>query len=217
MAKESAAQRSRRVLRITEILRKQYPQAKVRLNFETPLQLLVATILAAQCTDDKVNEITPELFRRYPDAATLAAASQEDLEQLIRPTGFFRNKSRSLRGSAARIVEHFGGKVPDTMEDLLSLPGVARKTANVLLSNAFGKSEGITVDTHVLRVAARLGLSEHTDPVKMERDLMALVPAKDWSILPHLLVFHGRAICVARKPRCGECPVNKLCPSAFSF
>lgn len=217
MAKESAAQRSRRVLRITGILRKQYPHAKVRLDFQTPLQLLVATILAAQCTDNKVNEITPELFRRYPDAATLAAASQEDLEQLIRPTGFFRNKSRSLRGSAARIVEHFGGKVPDTMEDLLSLPGVARKTANVLLSNAFGKNEGITVDTHVLRVAARLGLSAHTDPVKMERDLMALVQAKDWSIFPHLLVFHGRAICVARKPRCGECPVNKLCPSAFSF
>jgi len=215
--KESQPQRRRRVLTIVRVLKKRYPDATVRLNFESPLQLLAATILAAQCTDDKVNQITPELFRRYPDAHSLAAAGQEELENLIRPTGFFRNKSRSLRGAAGRIVEAYGGQVPDTMEDLLSLPGVARKTANVVLWNVYGKNEGITVDTHVLRVAGRLGLSKHGDPVKMERDLMELVHRRDWGGFSHLLVFHGRDICTARKPRCGDCLVNKLCPSAFSF
>jgi endonuclease-3 len=214
---ESPARRRQRVVKIVAILRKQYPQAKVRLSYRTPLHLLVATILAAQCTDDRVNQITPELFDRYPDAASLAAASQEDMEELIRSAGFFRNKSRAIRGAAARIAEHFGGEVPDAMEDLLSLPGVARKTANVVLSNAYGKNEGVTVDTHVLRVAPRLGLTRHSDPVRVERDLMEIVPREDWGVFSHLLIFHGRAICAPRKPRCGECPINKLCPSAFTF
>ena len=214
---ETLEQRKKRAARITEILSKRYPDARCTLNFTTPLELLIATILAAQSTDKGVNLVTPALFAKYKTAEDWANASQEELEPQLRPTGFFRNKTKSVRGAAAAIVERFGGEVPRTMEELLTLPGVARKTANVVLANAYGLTEGITVDTHVIRVSGRLGLTENTDPVKIEKDLMEIVPKTQWGIFAHLLVFHGRTICVARMPDCPGCPVNKLCPSAFTF
>jgi endonuclease-3 len=215
MPRESHQALVRRCAKITAILKKLYPDAATRLRHANPLQLLIATILSAQCTDDRVNLVTKDLFARYRSAADFAAAGQEEMEQQVRTTGFFRNKAKNIRAACGRIVEVYGGKVPDTMDDLLSLPGVARKTANVVLGNAFGKNVGVVVDTHVLRLSGRLGLSKHTDPVKIEQDLMALVPRKDWTTFAHLLIFHGRAICTARKPNCAGCAVNTLCPSAF--
>ena len=202
---------------ILKILRKNYPATCTALNFENPLQILVATILSAQCTDERVNKITPALFKKYPSAKAFARAQQEDLETEIRSTGFFRNKAKSIIGAAKKICEDFGGEVPDVMEKLLTLPGVARKTANIVLSSAFKKAAGIAVDTHVKRLSERLGLSAQQAPEKIEKDLLALVPKKDWLDFNYLLVNHGRAICIARRPKCPECPLKNLCPSAEKF
>jgi endonuclease-3 len=190
-----------------------HPDAACALTHEDPFQLLIATILSAQCTDARVNLVTPALFARYPDAAAMSLASQSDLEALIRTTGFFRNKSKSIRGASERLVTAFGGVVPRTMEELLSLPGVARKTANVVLGVGHGIAEGVVVDTHVFRVSRRLGLTRGKDPVEIERDLMKAIPRDKWIEFGHLMIFHGRRICVARKPRCQDCAVLDLCPS----
>ncbi len=206
-----------RVPEIVAILRREFPDTRTALEFRNPLQILVATILAAQCTDERVNKVTPALFSRYPTAAAFAAADRAELEEAIRSTGFFRNKAKSIVGAARRIVETYGGKVPDTMEDLVTLPGVARKTANIVLAAGYGKAEGIAVDTHVRRLAGRLGLSRETDPVKIERDLMGIVPREDWLDFNFLLVDHGRKTCRARKPDCPGCPIRRLCPSAVLF
>jgi len=216
MPKESKANRKKRVAEITTILRKEYPQAKCALHFSNPLELLVATVLSAQCSDKQVNLVTADLFKKYKTAQDYADAPQEVLQQEIRTIGFFRNKTKSIRAAAARIVEDFDGKVPDTMADLLTLPGVARKTANVVLGNAYGKNEGIVVDTHVIRLAQRLNLSRFpkTAAPKIEQDLMKVVPQKDWTLFAHLLIFHGRNVCAARKPRCPACAISALCPSA---
>lgn len=191
---------------------KQYPAAHCALNHANAFELLIATILSAQCTDERVNKVTPSLFKRFPTAALLAAASQDETESIIRSTGFFRNKAKNIIGAARVITEQFGGRVPDTMDELLLLPGVARKTANVVLGNAYGKNEGVVVDTHVSRLSHRLGLTKHTDPVKIERDLAKLFPRENWTMLAHLLIHHGRAICDARKPRCNTCPLATYCP-----
>ena len=206
-----------RIKPIIRLLRKHYPRARTALEFANPLQILVATILAAQATDKRVNMITPGLFRRYPAAADLARAGRTELEGIIRSTGFYHNKAKSIIGAAKRITEVYGGVVPDSMEELVTLPGVARKTANIVLSSGYGKAEGIAVDTHAGRLSRRLGLSREEDPVKVERDLMALVPKEDWLDFNSLLVEHGRAICQARKPKCTECFLRKLCPSAVTF
>ena len=205
---------SRRIGPVIRLLRRHYPQARTALEYRSPLEILVATILAAQCTDERVNRITPGLFRKYPSAEALAGADRAELEGDIRSAGFFRNKAKSIVGAAKRIVEAYGGAVPDSMAELLTLPGVARKTANIVLSAGFRTAEGIAVDTHAGRLARRLGLSRHDDPVKVERDLMALVPREDWLDFNFLLVEHGRALCQARKPKCPECFLRKLCPSA---
>jgi endonuclease-3 len=215
MPRETEPDLKKRAAKVFAILKKSYPAAHCYLDFKSPLELLVATILSAQCTDACVNRLTPELFRKYPSAKAFAAAPQEELEQMVRTTGFFRNKAKSIRGACAKIVEEFAGRVPDTMEQLLTLPGVARKTANVVLGSAFSKNEGLAVDTHVLRVAPRLGLTRQKTPEKIERDLMELCPRQDWTLLALLLTTHGREVCFARKPDCAGCPVNKLCPSAF--
>jgi endonuclease-3 len=207
----------RRIGPIVRLLRDRYPQARTALAFGNPLEILVATILAAQCTDERVNTITPALFRKYPSAAAFARADRAELEQEIRPAGFFRNKARHIIGAAQRIVDEHGGVVPNAMDKLVALPGVARKTANIVLSAGYGKAEGIAVDTHAGRLARRLGLTRHEDPVKVERDLMALLPRGDWLDFNFLLVEHGRALCQARKPKCPECFLEKLCPSAGSF
>jgi endonuclease-3 len=206
-----------RIKPVIRLLRKHYPQARTALEFADPLQILVATILAAQCTDERVNTITPGLFRKYPDASALARADRTELEGLIRPAGFFRNKAGHIIGAAQKIVADHGGVVPDSMEKLLTLPGVARKTANIVLSAGYGKAEGIAVDTHAGRLSRRLGLSREEDPVKVERDLMALVPKDDWLDLNVLLVEHGRALCQARKPDCPGCFLKRLCPSAVKL
>ena len=202
----------RRAQRIYRKLESAYPQAHCALVHGNAFELLVATILSAQCTDARVNMVTPQLFRRWPNAAALAEARQAEVEKLIRSTGFFRNKAASLRGAAQAIVERHGGEVPDTMPELIALPGVARKTANVVLGNAFGKNVGVVVDTHVSRLSQRLGLSEQTDPKKIELDLIARFPRKRWTMLSHLLIFHGRSLCKARKPLCSDCPLLKDCP-----
>ncbi|MDQ3948932.1 MAG: endonuclease III [Gemmatimonadota bacterium] len=194
-------------------LAKAYPQARCSLDFETPFQLLVATILSAQCTDKRVNMVTPKLFATYPTPAALAAAKQEEVEELVRTTGFFRSKAKSLLGVSAAIESRHGGEVPATLNELVELPGVGRKTANVILGNAFGRNEGVVVDTHVARVSQRLGLTRHTDPVKIEQDLAKLFPREQWTLLAHLLIEHGRQICEARLPKCSQCRVGDLCPS----
>lgn len=201
-----------RLARIIERLARIYPAPRCALNHRNPLELLVATILSAQCTDERVNRVTPELFRRYPDAAALAAVPQAELEAVIRPTGFFRNKATSIRGCCRLLVERHGGRVPRTMEALTALPGVARKTANVVLGSAFGIAAGVVVDTHVRRLAFRLGLTGQTQPEKIERDLMALAPPEHWINLSHWLILHGRNTCRARRPACAECPLDDLCP-----
>lgn len=193
-------------------LKKTYPDAHCELDFRTPLQLVVATILSAQCTDRRVNLVTPALFARYPDAPALAAAERGELEALIASTGFFRNKAASILGMAQRLCAEHGGEVPRTMEELVQLPGVGRKTANVILGNAFDLP-GLPVDTHVIRLAGRLGWTAETDPVKIERELCAVFPPRDWCMLSHVIIWHGRRICHARKPACGACPIAKRCPS----
>lgn len=194
-----------------------YPEAHCELDFKTPLQLLIATILSAQCTDKRVNMVTPALFRKFPDAKSYARAKTEVLEEEIRSTGFFRSKAKSIQGACRVIAEKYEGRVPDEMEMLVELPGVGRKTANVVLGNAFAKNEGVVVDTHVLRLSARLGLTKATDAEKVEHDLMKLVPRDKWAIFSHWLIWHGRRRCFARKPDCTNCEVFALCPSGKIF
>lgn len=198
-------------------LRAAYPDAHCALAYETPLQLLVAVILSAQCTDERVNMTTPALFARYPTAEALAAADPVELEELVRSTGFYHQKARYIRETAARLLAEYGGVVPPEMDALLTLPGVARKTANVVRGEIYALADGITVDTHVKRLAARLGLTTATDPVKVERDLMAVIPRESWIEIAHLLIWHGRRVCAARKPNCPACPLNDICPSAVDW
>jgi endonuclease-3 len=197
-------------------LEQTYPDARCSLDYRNPYELLVATILSAQCTDVRVNMVTPSLFERFRDPAALADADREDLENRIKSTGFFRNKTKSLVGMARALIDKHRGNVPSTMEELTKLPGVGRKTANVVLGNAFGRSEGIVVDTHVTRVAFRLGLTRETDAVKIEQDLMKIIPREKWTQFSHLLIFHGRQVCVARRPLCEQCPLWDLCPSSLA-
>jgi endonuclease III len=200
---------------ILAALRRLYPDAKTSLTFSTPLELLVATILSAQCTDVLVNRVTAELFKKYRRVEDYATVSQEELEKDIQSTGFYHTKAKNIRAAAQRIMTTYGGEVPRRMEDLVTLPGVGRKTANVVLGNAFGIVEGIVVDTHVGRLARRLGWTTNEDPVQVEQDLMRIIPRKDWLDLSHMLIYHGRAICLARKPLCAQCALVQLCPSAF--
>jgi endonuclease-3 len=195
-------------------LKSAHPDAHCELDHETPLQLLMATILSAQCTDKRVNMVTPLLFKTYPTAQSLADANQEQLEEQIRSTGFFRNKAKSLIGLGKALVERHGGEVPASMDTLVELPGVGRKTANVILGNAFTKNEGVVVDTHVGRLSVRLGLTRQTDPVKVEQELMPLFPQEEWAMLAHVLIFHGRRVCDARVPKCEICTLNEICPSS---
>jgi endonuclease-3 len=197
-------------------LRKAYPDARCALDHRDAFELLCATILSAQCTDVRVNLVTPALFAKYPDAFALAHAQPPELEEVIRSTGFFRNKAKSLIGMAQALVAEHAGAVPRTMDELRVLPGVGRKTANVILGNAYGINEGVTVDTHVARLSGLLGFTRETDPVKIEQALMPLFPQQDWAMLSHLLIFHGRQVCIARRPRCGDCVIADLCPSATS-
>lgn len=207
-------ERRQRVLAILPILKETYPAAKCSLDYRTPLQLLVATILSAQSNDVRVNLVTPGLFKKYPDAQAFASASQEELENDIRSTGFFRSKAKALRAMAQALVAEHGGQVPQTMETLTSLAGVGRKTANVVLGNAFDQNVGIVVDTHVTRLANRLGLTDHaSDAVKIEQDLIRLVPQDEWTLWSHLLIYHGRSICTARSPACEKCPIFRNCPT----
>ena len=199
---------------IIRLLHETYPDAHCELNFNNALELLVATILSAQCTDERVNQVTPVLFARYPTAQALAEADIHELEEIVRSTGFYRNKAKNIQSAARRIVEVYGGEVPSDMNELLTLGGVARKTANVVLGNVFGIAEGIVVDTHIKRLSERLGLTTETTPEKIERDLMALTPREEWIVLSHLMVFHGRRVCNARKPNCTICVISHLCPSA---
>jgi len=194
-----------------------YPGAHCELDFKNPLQLLIATILSAQCTDKRVNMVTPALFKKYRTAADYAKAAPAELENAIKSTGFFRNKAKSIRAATLTIAEKFNGRVPETMDELRELPGVGRKTANVVLGNAFGKNEGIVVDTHVVRLSQRLGLTKQTDPEKIERDLMKLVPREHWTNWSHWLIWHGRRRCFARKPDCSQCEIFRLCPSGKIF
>ena len=203
--------KNKHIQEIFRILKTTYPDVKTALRHQNPLQLLIATILSAQCTDVRVNEVTTELFKRLKTAQDFVEIPMEELEALIRPTGFFKNKAKSIKGCCAAIVEKHGGKVPNRLEDLVKLPGVGRKTANVVLGSAFG-IPGIVVDTHVKRVSQRLGLTEHADPVKIEMDLMKIVPRDLWTEFSLQLIFHGRKVCKARKPECPLCPLNKVCP-----
>lgn len=200
-----------RARRITGALARLYPQARTALDFGSPFQLYVATVLSAQCTDTRVNQVTPALFRRYPTAEKLARARRGSIETLIRPTGFFRNKAKSIQEGARRILATFGGKLPATMEELLTIPGAGRKTANVILGNAFDVA-GIAVDTHVRRLSQRLGFTQQHDPVKIEFELMEIFPRREWTDLSHRLILHGRQVCPARRPRCGECALRPDCP-----
>ena len=210
--KKSAAEPvQQRAKQIAAGLAKLYPDAKCALDHENPLQLLIATILSAQCTDVRVNMVTPALFARYPDARAFANADVGELETAIQSTGFFRNKAKNIMACCKLIVEKHGGEVPGTMEELFVLPGIGRKTANVILGNAFD-TPGITVDTHVQRLSRRMGLTKEEDPVKIEHDLMELIPEKNWTMFSHRMIFHGRQVCYARKPRCEECTLNKVCP-----
>jgi endonuclease-3 len=203
-----------RAAEIYRRLQEHYPNAHCALDFKTPFQLLVATILSAQCTDKRVNMVTPALFKRYRTPAAMSEAKPEELEEMIKSTGFFRNKTKSLLAMSRAVAEQHGGRVPDTMEELVKLPGVGRKTANVLLGNAYDKNEGVVVDTHVGRVSGRLGLTKETDPVKVEQDLVKLFPREQWTMLAHLLIEHGRQICEARRPKCEICFLNDICPSS---
>jgi len=214
MPRESKANLIRRIAKLIAKLKKAYPDARCALTHGDPLRLLVATILSAQCTDKRVNLVTKTLFKKYKTPGDYASAHPKTLENEIRSTGFFRNKAKNIRGACAKIISDFNGKVPRTMAQLLTLPGVARKTANCVLGNAFGLAEGVVVDTHVIRLSARLGLTKHKEPLKIERDLIEIVPPEEWILFSHLLIFHGRAVCSARKPDCDNCPIAALCPSA---
>ena len=204
-------ERLERAQRIWKQLKRLYPDAHCALDHDNAYQLLIATILSAQCTDVRVNMVTPALFKKYPNPAAMAAAPLSKIEKAIQSTGFYRNKAKSLQASSQAIVQHHQGKVPDTMEQLLSLRGVARKTANVVLGNAYGKNEGVVVDTHIGRLSRRLGFSKHNDPNKVEQDLMLLFNRKHWTLLAHLLIWHGRSVCSARKPQCDQCTLSKDC------
>ncbi len=206
-----------RVLRIINLLEKVHPDAKIALRYGNALELFVATMLSAQCTDEKVNQVTLSLFQKYRTPEDYAMADLETLEKAIKPTGFYRNKAKNLKKACQMLVDEFGSEVPKTMEELTRLPGVARKTANIVLSNAYGIIEGIAVDTHVRRVTYRLGLTKNKNPAKIEKDLMEVVPREKWARFTDLLIFHGRRICTAKKPNCGRCILNKICPSAFTF
>lgn len=205
--------KKQRALEALERLKRLYPEATCSLDYETPVQLLIATILSAQCTDERVNIVTPALFQRFPDAYAMAEADLAEIETLVKSTGFYRNKAKNIQGACRKIVTDFGGEVPQTMEELTSLPGAARKTANVVLAHAFGINAGVTVDTHVKRLSNRLGFSKHSDPGKIEKDLMKLIPQPDWENWSIRLIYHGRAVCNARKPACDRCELADLCPS----
>jgi len=207
-----AAQAKRHAAQVVRRLRKAYPDAECALKFSTPLELLIATILSAQCTDVRVNMVTPALFRSYPNAAAFAAAPRADLETAIQSTGFFRSKAKNIQECCRLLVEKHAGVVPQRLEDLVQLPGVGRKTANVVLGTAFGQASGVVVDTHVTRISRRLGLTEQSDAVKIEADLMKVLPRKEWIGFSHRLIHHGRRICIARKPKCGECTLADICP-----
>ena len=213
--RETKSQRLERTAEIIKLLKRAHPDAKCALNHSNPFELLIATILSAQCTDERVNIVTADLFRKYRKPEDYLKVRDTELQQDIRTTGFFRNKTKSIQGACKVLIEEFGGQVPQTMEELLRVPGAARKTANVVLGVGFGIAEGVVVDTHVSRLSQRLKLTRQKDPVKIEKDLMALVPRKDWIIFSHLLIFHGRRICKARRPLCEECVVEKLCPSSM--
>jgi len=206
-----------RVSKITPLLETVHPDAKIALNYSSPLELLIATMLSAQCTDQRVNEVTEKLFGVYRKAEDYARGDLAGLEQMIKPTGFYRNKAKNIKMACQMLVDRFSSEVPKTMEELLALPGVARKTANIVLSNAYGIVEGIAVDTHVRRVAKRLGLTENDDQDKIEEDLMKIIPKEKWARFTDLLIFHGRRICLAKKPKCNQCVLNKICPPAFTF
>jgi endonuclease III len=212
--RESKEARRLRALEIMSRLKAEYPDARCSLDHRNPYELLVATILSAQCTDERVNQVTPALFERYPGPDDLAGAMQEELETMIKSTGFFRNKTKSLLGMSNALVERHAAHVPDSMAELVELPGVGRKTANVVLGNAFRKNEGVVVDTHVTRLANRLGLTKHAEVTLIEQDLMRLIPRDDWTLLPHLFIYHGRAVCRAPTPRCEQCGLNDICPSS---
>ncbi len=214
MPRESKQARAERAAKIYDLLAEEYPDAHCELDFRNPFQLAVATILSAQTTDERVNMVTPALFERYPDAKSLASARQEDVEEIIRSTGFFRNKAKSIIGFARGLMAEHGGEVPATLAELSALPGVGRKTANVILGNAFGIAEGVVVDTHVTRLATLLRLTREDTPEKIERDLVAIFPRERWTMLSHLLIWHGRRVCIARRPRCEGCAVSHLCPSS---
>jgi len=206
-----------RVLKILELLEEEHPDAKIALHYTNPLELLVATILSAQCTDKRVNIVTKTLFKKYRKAEDYASADLKKLEADIKSTGFYRNKAKNLKRCCQILVEKFSSQVPKTMKEMLQLPGVARKTANIVLPNAYGVIEGIAVDTHVRRLAIRLGFTEHKDPSKIEKNLMEIVPKNRWMRITDLLIFHGRRVCTARKPKCRMCVLNSHCPSAFTF
>jgi endonuclease III len=215
METETELDKKTRLLKIIELLEKEYPKAKTALHYNSPLEILVATILSAQCTDKRVNLVTPSLFKKYKTVADYANADLAELEQDIRSTGFYRNKAKNIKNAGRMMVERFDSQVPQTMDEILELPGVARKTANIVLSNAYGVIVGIAVDTHVRRLSKRLGLTENTNPNKIEKDLMQIVPKSHWKSITNLLISHGRAVCNARKPKCSICCLNKICPSAF--
>ena len=206
------AEKKPQAVKIAKALARSYPDAVCALEHTDPFQLLVATILSAQCTDERVNMVTPVLFQKYPTAEMLAQSTQEDVEKIVKSTGFFRAKAKNIRGMAAKLVDDFAGELPRTVEELTTLPGVGRKTANVVLGTSFGIATGVVVDTHVKRIAKLLGLTNHTDPEKVERDLMGILPKSEWVNFAHCLIHHGRRICIARRPKCTECPVLKLCP-----
>ncbi|HDI73333.1 MAG TPA: endonuclease III [Candidatus Altiarchaeales archaeon] len=206
-----------KILEIIKLLKKEYPEVKIALEFKNPLELLVATMLSAQCTDERVNIVTKDLFKKYKTAEDYANADLKELERDIKSTGFYKNKAKNIKNTCRILIEKYNSKVPRSMEEMLSLPGVARKTANIVLSNAYGIVEGIAVDTHVRRLSFLLGLTKEKDPVKIERDLMEIVPKKHWIDFPLMLILHGRKICIARRPRCEECILNRLCPSAFKI
>jgi endonuclease III len=212
--KETLSQKRTRTGKLIERLKTAYPDARCSLHYSTPLELLVATVLSAQCTDERVNIVTKSLFKKYRTASDYAGAAPGELEEDIKSTGFYRNKAKALRACCAELLAQYGGEVPAHMAALVQLPGIGRKTANVILGNAFEVAEGIVVDTHVRRLAERLGLTRHSDPDKIEQDLLHVVPREDWIIIGHLLILHGRRICVARAPKCPVCPINDLCPSA---
>ncbi len=212
MPSETSQELKRRSATIVRRLRKAHPDATCELNWRSPFELLVATILSAQCTDAKVNEVTPGLFERYPHPAALASADVAGLEKLVRPTGFFRRKAEAIREASRMLVEEFEGEVPRTMEELLTLPSVARKSANVVLGTAYGVAAGVVVDTHVMRLSQRMGLTERTQPEKIELDLMEIIPKKDWIVFGHTMTIHGRRVCDAKRPRCVDCPVSDVCP-----